>query len=278
MIQSMRDELTRVGFQELTTAREVEGALPAAVGTTVVFVNSMCGCAGGIARPGMALALQHGAKVDNLYTVFAGQDKEATEKARSYFAPFPPSSPSIAIMKDGKLQQCDQPEVVYRYPANKFVAGFIGSPPMNFVDATIRDGKLDAGDFKLPLPAGHPASALEGKAVTLGIRPESIFDKNLESHIKATSENTISAKVDVLEPLGHEYVAYLNIGGPEAPRGVVGPFLWPGHSCRLAVARGDPIGDPLLNLTRNPTDGFSADLHRLGKKAARHQIVNVGFA
>lgn len=103
MIQSMREEMTRIGFTELKTPEEVEQAVPAAKGTTVVFVNSMCGCAGGIARPGMALALQHGAKVDNLYTVFAGQDKEATEKARSYFAPFPPSSPSIAILKDGKL-------------------------------------------------------------------------------------------------------------------------------------------------------------------------------
>jgi putative YphP/YqiW family bacilliredoxin len=103
MIQQMRDEATRIGFQELKSAEEVEQTLPNAKGTTVVFVNSICGCAGGIARPAMALALQNGAKADQLYTVFAGQDKEATEKARSYFAPFPPSSPSVAIMKDGKL-------------------------------------------------------------------------------------------------------------------------------------------------------------------------------
>jgi len=103
MIEGMRTEMTRMGFAELTTPQEVEAALPAATGTTVVFVNSMCGCAGGIARPGMALALQQGARVDNLYTVFAGQDKEATEKARTFFAPYPPSSPSIAILKDGKL-------------------------------------------------------------------------------------------------------------------------------------------------------------------------------
>ncbi|HWI61332.1 MAG TPA: BrxA/BrxB family bacilliredoxin [Symbiobacteriaceae bacterium] len=103
MIQGMREEMTRIGFTELKTVEEVEGALPAAKGTTVVFVNSMCGCAGGIARPGMALALRQGAQVDNLFTVFAGQDKEATEKARTYFAPYPPSSPSIAILKDGKL-------------------------------------------------------------------------------------------------------------------------------------------------------------------------------
>jgi putative YphP/YqiW family bacilliredoxin len=103
MIQQMRDEATQIGFAELKTAEEVEGALPSAKGTTVVFVNSMCGCAGGIARPAMALALKNGAKADNLYTVFAGQDKEATEKARSFFAPYPPSSPSVAILKDGKI-------------------------------------------------------------------------------------------------------------------------------------------------------------------------------
>jgi multiple sugar transport system ATP-binding protein len=118
----------------------------------------------------------------------------------------------IAIMRDGKLQQCDEPEKVYNFPANKFVAGFIGSPPMNFMEATIVDGVLDAGDFKLPLPATHAAKKMNGKSVTMGIRPEAIFDKNLEGQIKATPENTIKAKVDVLEPLGHEYVAYLNIG------------------------------------------------------------------
>ncbi len=118
----------------------------------------------------------------------------------------------IAIMKDGKLQQCDQPEKVYKSPANKFVAGFIGSPPMNFMEAKISDGMVDAGDFKLPLPDSHPAKKMNGKAVTMGIRPEAIFDKNLDSHVKGTDANTIKAKVDVLEPLGHEYVAYLNIG------------------------------------------------------------------
>jgi putative YphP/YqiW family bacilliredoxin len=102
MVQHMRDELTRVGFQELKTPEEVEKALPNAKGTTVVFVNSVCGCAGGIARPGAALGLQH-VKPDNLFTVFAGQDKDATTAARGHFAPYPPSSPSIAIMKDGKL-------------------------------------------------------------------------------------------------------------------------------------------------------------------------------
>ncbi len=122
----------------------------------------------------------------------------------------------IAIMKDGVLQQCDTPETVYNTPANKFVAGFIGSPPMNFIDAEVtREGAeafVDAGDFKLPIGSTHPAAAYVGKRVTLGIRPETIFDKGLESHVKATPGNTITMKVDVLEPLGPEYVAYLGIG------------------------------------------------------------------
>lgn len=120
----------------------------------------------------------------------------------------------IAIMKDGVLQQCDTPKNVYDYPVNKFVAGFIGSPPMNFIPAKISaDGKyVDADDWKLPLPAGHKAAERAGQEVTLGLRPEEIFDAALESHIKSSEENTISARVDVLEPLGHEFVAYLAAG------------------------------------------------------------------
>jgi Protein of unknown function (DUF1094). len=103
MIQPMRDELTSVGFKELRTPEEVEEHLPNAKGTSLVFVNSVCGCAAGLARPAARLALQHEVKPDNLFTVFAGQDKEATAKAREYFAPYPPSSPSIALLKDGEL-------------------------------------------------------------------------------------------------------------------------------------------------------------------------------
>lgn len=103
MIQGMREELTRLGFQELKSPEEVDASLPAAKGTSVVFVNSMCGCAGGIARPGAALALQQGTKADHLFTVFAGQDKEATAQARSLFGENPPSSPSVAVMKDGQI-------------------------------------------------------------------------------------------------------------------------------------------------------------------------------
>jgi len=103
MVQAMRDELTRIGFEELRTPEEVEAKLPTAKGTALVVVNSVCGCAAGQCRPGVAEALKHEVVPDHLFTVFAGQDREATAKAREYFAPYPPSSPSIALMKDGKL-------------------------------------------------------------------------------------------------------------------------------------------------------------------------------
>ncbi|KKO50835.1 BrxA/BrxB family bacilliredoxin [Paenibacillus sp. DMB20] len=103
MVQPMRDELTSIGIKELKTAEEVEEQLPTAKGTALVVINSVCGCAAGQARPGVARALGHEVKPDHLFTVFAGQDKEATAKAREYFAPYPPSSPSIALMKDGEL-------------------------------------------------------------------------------------------------------------------------------------------------------------------------------
>ncbi|NMO97380.1 BrxA/BrxB family bacilliredoxin [Paenibacillus lemnae] len=103
MVQPMRDELTSLGIKELTTAEEVETQLPGAAGTALVVVNSVCGCAAGQARPGVARALEGDIKPDHLFTVFAGQDKEATAKAREYFAPYPPSSPSIALLKDGEL-------------------------------------------------------------------------------------------------------------------------------------------------------------------------------
>jgi putative YphP/YqiW family bacilliredoxin len=103
MVQPMRTELTRLGIQELKTPEEVEQNIPSAKGTALVVVNSVCGCAAGQARPGVAQALGHDVTPDHLYTVFAGQDKEATAKAREFFAPYPPSSPSIALMKDGEL-------------------------------------------------------------------------------------------------------------------------------------------------------------------------------
>lgn len=103
MVQPMRDELTSIGCIELRTPEEVEEKLATAKGTALVVVNSVCGCAAGLCRPGVRKSLEHDAVPDHLFTVFAGQDKEATAKAREYFAPYPPSSPSIALMKDGEL-------------------------------------------------------------------------------------------------------------------------------------------------------------------------------
>lgn len=98
----MRQELVDAGFQELYTAAEVEQAL-AKEGTTLVMVNSVCGCAAGTARPGTIASLQLDKKPDQLTTVFAGVDQESTAKAREMMVPFPPSSPSIALFKDGQL-------------------------------------------------------------------------------------------------------------------------------------------------------------------------------
>jgi bacilliredoxin len=103
MIRPMREDLTRLGFDELRTSEAVDATLPNTKGTLMVVVNSICGCAAGKARPGVALALQSEARPDRLATVFAGADIEATERARSYFTGYGPSSPSIAILKDGEL-------------------------------------------------------------------------------------------------------------------------------------------------------------------------------
>jgi putative YphP/YqiW family bacilliredoxin len=102
MIIPMREELTRAGIQEARTADAVDQAL-AKPGTTLLVVNSICGCAAGKMRPGVRLALQNKNLPDQSITVFAGQDREATERARSYFEGHPPTSPAIAILRDGKL-------------------------------------------------------------------------------------------------------------------------------------------------------------------------------
>ncbi len=103
MIQPMRDDLTRIGVQELLTAADVDGFLSARSGTTMIVVNSVCGCAAGMARPAVRLALGNERRPDRIGSVFAGQDLEATTRARSYFAQYPPSSPSLALFKDGQL-------------------------------------------------------------------------------------------------------------------------------------------------------------------------------
>jgi putative YphP/YqiW family bacilliredoxin len=121
LVQPFREELTSLGVAELLDATAVDAALRQE-GTTLVFVNSVCGCAAGSARPGLRLSLMNEKKPDHIVTVFAGMEKDATERAREYFKPYRPSSPQIALMKDGQLvkmiQRQDiegkQPDVVAR--------------------------------------------------------------------------------------------------------------------------------------------------------------------
>jgi len=103
MVRPMREELTRVGFRELRTPDEVDAVLGRSKGTVLVVVNSICGCAAGRARPAVAQALAHRVRPEALAAVFAGQDTDATARARSYFAGYPPSSPSIALLREGRL-------------------------------------------------------------------------------------------------------------------------------------------------------------------------------
>jgi len=110
MIQPMKDEVTRLGVKELNTVADVDAVLGDHRGTTLLFVNSMCGCAAGMARPALARALQHGVKPDAVYTVFAGQELDATARVRSYFSEFQPSSPSFMLVKDGEMAR-----MVHRY-------------------------------------------------------------------------------------------------------------------------------------------------------------------
>ena len=102
-VTPMRQELTQLGVQEMRTPEEVDAALKDAPGTTLVVVNSICGCAARNARPAVAKAIQHDTRPDKLTTVFAGQDVSATQRARSYFTGYAPSSPQIALMKDGQV-------------------------------------------------------------------------------------------------------------------------------------------------------------------------------
>jgi putative YphP/YqiW family bacilliredoxin len=125
-IAPMREELTRIGFEEMKSAAEVDTKLGGAKGTALVVVNSMCGCAARNARPAVAHALQHPTKPDHLYTVFAGQDPEATGRAREYIVGYGPSSPSMALFKDGKLVY-----VIERYQIEGRSAADISADLMN---------------------------------------------------------------------------------------------------------------------------------------------------
>ncbi len=122
MLVPMREELTKVGVQELRTAEEVDHSLRSEPGTVMVVVNSICGCAAGRMRPAVRAALQNGSRPDKTFSVFAGQDREATERARSYFTGYPPSSPSIAILRDGKLLYMMQRSDIERREAPEIAA------------------------------------------------------------------------------------------------------------------------------------------------------------
>lgn len=102
VVKVARQDIREAGYQELLTPDEVDDALKKE-GTTLVMINSICGCAGGVARPAAANAIHYDKRPDNLVTVFAGQDREATERARTYFEGYPPSSPSFAFLKDGEI-------------------------------------------------------------------------------------------------------------------------------------------------------------------------------
>ena len=103
LMQQIKDEVTRLGVKELQTSEEVDTLLANHKGTALIFVNSVCGCAGGIARPALKIAMKHPVKPDVFVTVFASGDREATARAREYFTGMPSSSPSFALMRDGKL-------------------------------------------------------------------------------------------------------------------------------------------------------------------------------
>ena len=124
LMQQIKNEVSRLGVQELRTVEEVDAVLAHRKGTSLVFVNSICGCAGGIARPALRIAIQHEVKPDLIATVFASGDREATERARSYFTGMPPSSPSFALLRDGNLlRMIHRSEIETRTPEE--VAGLL---------------------------------------------------------------------------------------------------------------------------------------------------------
>lgn len=128
MVLPMREDLTRLGINELLTPEQVAEALESSKeGTTLLVINSVCGCAAGQCRPGIAKALQNEAKPDYLFTVFAGQEKEATAKAREYLAPYPPSSPSIALFKNGELAHFIQRHQIEDRSAEMIAADLVGA-------------------------------------------------------------------------------------------------------------------------------------------------------
>ena len=127
LVIPMKSDLTDVGFESLTTAEEVATALGPDSGTVLVVVNSVCGCAAANARPAAKMAVQNGKRPDRIVTVFAGVDKAAVDKAREFFIPYPPSSPSMALMKDGKLVHFVERMHIEGRPAEMIAENLIGA-------------------------------------------------------------------------------------------------------------------------------------------------------
>src|SRR5210317_28757 len=124
LVKPMREHLTQVGFEELHTAEAVDAYI-AKNGTSLIVVNSVCGCAAANARPAAIMSIQNSKRPDNIATVFAGVDREATDKAREYMIPFPPSSPCIALFKDGELVHMLEPHHIEGRPAELFAENLI---------------------------------------------------------------------------------------------------------------------------------------------------------
>lgn len=127
LVQPMREELTRIGFEELRTPEQVDNALGRERATMLVLVNSVCGCAARNARPAATIAVGHTVRPQRLFTVFAGQDADATAKARSYFAPYPPSSPQMALFKDGQLVFMLERRQIEGRPAQDIAADLVAA-------------------------------------------------------------------------------------------------------------------------------------------------------
>lgn len=127
LVEPMRRELTRLGIEETRTAQEVDAVLGEKKGTVLVVVNSVCGCAAGMARPAVALAVDHGVKPDRMITVFAGNDREATQRAREYFVGYRPSSPAIALIKDGQVVKMFERHQIEGRAAHDIAAELVAS-------------------------------------------------------------------------------------------------------------------------------------------------------
>ena len=127
MVVPMRQELTRIGFEELRSPEQVDEKLKNAAGTTLVVVNSICGCAARNARPAVTMALKNASRPEHLTTVFAGQDIDATQRARSYFTGYAPSSPSIGLLKDGKIVFMLERWQIEGRPAQEIAKDLVGA-------------------------------------------------------------------------------------------------------------------------------------------------------